>query len=217
MDQNIAAAIAAASQVAANIPMPNQGVVVPAAPLPQGRVRTLDDALESAGVAVEEFVKVSETGFTLNDKPFQELDAELSLSDIQIIYSVRFNPPSGGTRFARSYNGVTEARSGRPWAQVCAEAQAADPKCQGSYDAAEVPLTLIADVKAGEKTFKAGSRIGFTTPITGYKPLMTWLREAKAEFGPGATVPVTFYVEGKSKPGVRGWGLPLLKVRRSAN
>jgi hypothetical protein len=219
MDQNIAAAIAAATQVAANIPMPGgQALATTTAPAPvAARVRTLDDAIDAAGAAVEEWVQVSEPGVTLNGKPFTEVDAFLKMADIRFMWQVRFNAPSGGTRFARSYNGVTESQSGRSWQQVVSEAQAADPKCMGEYDAAEVPLRLVADLKAGEKVYKAGSLIGFTTPVTGYKPFMSWLREVRKELGASADVPVTFFVEPKSKPGVRGWGVPTLKVRALKN
>jgi hypothetical protein len=217
MDQNIAAAIAAASQVAANVQMPAvvQQASVPAA-LPAGRVRSLDDALYEAGVNVVEFAKVTESAFTINGKRVEKIEGFISFDEVKINRTVRFNV-GGGTKFLRTYNLVTEAQSGRPWTDVVAQAQKSDDKCKGDYDAAEIPVALLADLKVGEKTYKAGDRIGITTPVTGYKPFMAWYREARAEFGPGATVPVTAWVDQKSKPGVRDYGLPTITTRRTAN
>ncbi|MDE2105554.1 MAG: hypothetical protein KGL39_50475 [Patescibacteria group bacterium] len=219
MDQTIQAAIAAAQQVANAVQMTaaTNAASVPAVANP-GRVRSIDDALESAGAAVEEFVKVTESAFTLNGKRVEELVGFINPKEVQIAYAVRFNPPgSSTTKFARSYNGVTEAQTGRPWADVVAQAQAVDPKCRGAYDAAEIPVILEADLRAGDKVYKAGSRVGITTSVTAFKPFMAWYREAKAEFGSDVNIPMRVFVEQKSKAGIRDWGVPKFETRRPAN
>lgn len=217
MDQNVAAALQAAHQVSAQLPMPTNSPGVPAAPVAPGRVRTLDDAIDNSGVVVTEWTKLEATGYVVNGETVKELHGEINLSDVRVGWGVRFNPPSGGTKFMRSYNGVTEARSGRSWADVCQQAQQIDPKCNGQYDLIEIPLTLTEDLKVGSKVYKAGDVLGITPSITGFKPCLAFLKEVRPMYGSTGTVPVIASVEKRTKDGNRPWGIPIFKVRSPAN
>jgi hypothetical protein len=215
MSQNasIAAAIAAASQVASAIPMPSQAVAVAPAPIGTiaGRVRGFDDAVASAGAAVDLWLGVESDGYKVGNTKFAAIAGSIDMGSIKFPYMCRANV-GGGTKFLRSYDGVREAQSGRPWAEVCAQMQAMDANCKGQYDAAEIPLVLDADLVAGEKVIKAGRAVGITTPVTGFKPFMAWARA----FGATDTVSVIASVETMSKKGVRDWGIPTFSEVKAA-
>ena len=215
MSQNasIAAAIAAASQVAAAIPMqqPSQAVAVAPAPLGAGRVRGFDDAVASAGAAVDLWLSVDSDGYKIGNTKFAAIAGTIDMGSIKFPYMCRANV-GGGTKFLRSYDGVREAQSGRPWAEVCAQLQAMDANCKGQYDAAEIPLVLDADLVAGEKVIKAGRAVGITTSVTGFKPFMAWARQ----FGSTDTISVIASVETNSKKGVRDWGIPTFAAVNAA-
>ena len=197
-------AIRAAQQVAANLPAPIVG--------PIARVRTLDEVVDSAGVGVEIWASLDSSSFRINNVSVPQLVGRIKLADIKFPYMVRFNV-GGGTKFARSYDGVREARSGHVWADVLALAQAADPKCNGAYDAAEVPVTLDADLVCGDRIVRAGQNVGFTTPITGFRPFMAWARQARLAFGSDGEPRVVVSVETRTKAGVRPWGIPVVSSR----
>lgn len=202
----ITAAIAAASRAAAALP-PS----LPAAPFFAGRVRTLEDALASAGANVDVWLSIEATAFRLGTTIITSVEGALDLQDLRFPYMVRFNI-AGSTKFARSYDGVREAQSGRPWAEVCAQAQSIDQSCRGQYDAVEIPLVLIEDIKVGEKTYGFGARVGVTTPVTGYRPFMQWVREIQARIDGTATLRVRASVETKTRAGVKPWGIPVFAL-----
>jgi hypothetical protein len=208
----IQAAIAAAKQVASAVPMGT--AVAQAAPtavasvLPAGRARTLDDAINSAGTSVDAWVSIEASGLRIGTKTFEGIRGKISLNEIAFPWMCRA-AIGGATKFFRSYDGVREAQSGRPWADVVAQAQAMDANCRGQYDAAEIPLIIEDDLVLADKTLKAGARLGITTPVTGFKPFMVWLKDTVARFGSTSTVDVVAAVEQKTKPGVRPWGVPV--------
>jgi hypothetical protein len=182
---------------------PSQAVAVAPAPLGAGRVRGFDDAVNSAGAAVDLWLSVDSDGYKVGSTKFAAIAGTIDMGSIKFPYMCRANV-GGGTKFVRSYDGVREAQSGRPWAEVCAQMQAMDANCKGQYDAAEIPLVLDADLVAGEKVIKAGRAVGITTSVTGFKPFMAWARQ----FGSGDTISVIASVETNSKKGVRDWGIP---------
>ena len=203
-------AIRAAQQVAANLPAP---ITRPALER-IARARTLDEVVGSAGVGVgvEVWASIDSSSFRINNAPVPQLVGRIKPADIKFPYMVRFNVGTG-TKFARSYDGVREAQSGRSWADVVALAQATDPKCSGAYDAAEVPLTLDDDLVCGDRIVRAGQNLGFTTPITGFRTFMTWAREARMAFGCDGEPRVVVAVETRTKAGVRPWGIPVVSSR----
>ena len=211
MDSKIAEALAAARQVAAQLPALTQPTEV-VAPPPAGRARTLDEAIDQAGVGVDVWASIDASGYRINNTIVPSFTGRIKLSEVQFPYMVRFTV-GGSTKFVRSYDGVYEAQSRKPWAGVIAQAQSADPGCKGVYDAAEIPVILDKDLVVGTQTYKAGSRIGITTPVTGYKTFSNWAREARLAFGSDGEVPVTTSVEVKQKPGMKAWGIPVFSTR----
>jgi hypothetical protein len=95
---------------------------------------------------------------------------EIDLTEIVPLYMVRFgkNPPN----YYKSYDGVMTFGSPKLWELTLREAQRLDPDCRGQYSAVEIPMTLIdgVELKRDRKTIEGGTRIGYTTSITGYRP-----------------------------------------------
>ena len=215
MDNKIAEAIAAARQVAAQVQVPaahTETAVAAVAPLPAGKARTLDEVSETTGTGVDAWLSVDSTGYRLGNTPLTQIVGKINLAEVLVPYMIRFTA-AGSVKFVRSYDGIRESQSGRPWADVCAQAQRADPNCKGQYNAAEIPVILDSDLIADGVTHKAGSRLGITTPVTGFKPFLSWYRETKQAFGADGVVPVVASVEVKTKAGVRPWGIPVFTVR----
>lgn len=202
---SITAAIVAASRVAAIIP--------PALPAPpfSGHVRTLEDALASAGAYVDVWLSLEANAFRIGTTLVPCVEGVLDPYEVRFPYMVRCTI-AGVTQFARSYDGVREVQSGRPWAEVCAQAQSLDHNCQGQYDAAEIALALTADLTLPETTYFQGSRVGVTTPVTGYRPFMHWLRVVCAQPDGKGPLHVRASVEPKTRAGVKPWGLPVFAL-----
>jgi hypothetical protein len=196
----IEASIARASEVAAAVPFD---------PLP--RVRTLDDALASAGADVAFFLSVEASAFRIGTTLIPRITGSIALQEIRFPWSIRYTV-DGGTKFARTYDGVRESLTGRPWWELCQLAQRMDPNCRGQYDSAEIPLATSEDLVVEGKAITAGTRVGITTPLTGFRPFVAWLRQVTGQFGSEAMLPVIASVQTRTKPGVKPWGIPFFTV-----
>jgi hypothetical protein len=210
MNDAVSAAILAAQNAAGQFQAPATvpaavSAGVPAA-MPAARPRSLADALASAGAAVDVWLGVNEYGLYIgNDKKnlFETIDVMIKLSEVKFGYGVRYSIGSQ-VNYGKSYDGVREVKSGRPWAEIVAEAQRIDPKCRGSYDLAEIPMTLVADLVKKDKTVaaEAGKRLGLTTSVTNFPVFMTWVAEALPSFGEHSEIPVV--LSGTTKKGPTG-------------
>lgn len=175
--------------------------------VPAGKVRTLADAIASAGLSVDIYFQVDEHGLSLDKELIagDTFDAELCLSDLKYPFAVRYNT-AGTVNFLKSYDGIRESKSRRSWAEVVAQSMAIDAGCRGQYDSVELLLTLTSDVKLKNgKTIPSGTRIGHQTSVTGTKSVMDWIIKTATERGEAATVNVRIgavrQVKGTSKFG----------------
>lgn len=145
---------------------------------------TLED-LAAGSMSVDAYLKVSYYGFTVGDDPtlFKSAKVKIRPEEVFPHKSIRITVANKTTYF-RSANGQTELRSGKPWAQVKADAAKADPKCTGDYDAADVPFTLLEDLKdaSGKVILEAGKRVGYTTSITGMKPFRDFTKKVLLKY-----------------------------------
>lgn len=206
MNDVVNAAIAAALAAGNNTPSTavansNQ------APLPVGKPRSLADAVASAGTSCDEFIKVKDTGIYVGDdlQAYDNLLGTMKLSACKFPWMVRFNL-GGVAQYCRSYDGIREARSGKAWADVVAEACRVDSKCQGQYDAVEFVLTLTEDLKGKTKVWPKGTTLGHTTAITGTKTVMSYITEASQRGANDNDAPVV--LEHKPmKKGQFSWGV----------
>jgi hypothetical protein len=128
--------------------------------------------LEVGSPDVESWLQVDRYGLHLDrsQEALEALMVEIDLTEIVPLYMVRFgkNPPN----YCKSYDGVMTFGSPKLWELTLREAQRLDPDCRGQYSAVEIPMTLIdgVELKRDRKTIEGGTRIGYTTSITGYRP-----------------------------------------------
>jgi len=191
LNDTIATAMAAAQALTQNaqnaagavVTTANTNTAVAPAGTP-GTPMSLEDSIN--GMAVDTFLKLKFEGIYVKEDatPFTELKVRLRGSDIAYHKAVRFGNPA---TYRRSYDGVREARSGKPWAEVVAQAMAADPKCTGDYDAYDLPFTLTADMvsmlKPGTVLVPAGAVVGYSTAITAGKATKAFIKNVIMPLG----------------------------------
>lgn len=192
--QAAAAAAQASAGVQANTALAtvnNGGAVADVAPVQRGKALSLDD-ISNGGMNVVAWFKANFSGINVGDDgtPQDEIRVRIRKGDIIAAKSVRFGDPA---RYYKSFDGVTESRTGRPWAVVVAECMRQDPKCRGDYSSVDIPFLLMQDLKGkgGKVLAEAGDRIGYTTSITGFKPFDAFRRAVL-----GAAVSDDTIVEG---------------------
>jgi hypothetical protein len=180
---------------------------VPAAPsTPPARPKSLQDALDQSGTEVDGWLGMKDGNFTVNKSKSsaERIKVTIKPSEVKFGYGVRFAGPQGQV-YLKSYNGVTEARTGKNWSECVAQAQQNDPKCNGQYDLADIPMTLREEVSGGGKnpvTIPEGKRVGYTTAITGYGPFMAWLNQVMKDVGDAnAVIPVELFKYEKTGGG----------------
>jgi hypothetical protein len=181
-DDVIAAAVRAAQAAAANIAgagaatdlIPNtSGAVVAAAPVQQAAAVSLDDLMNQGGMSVKGFIKVDKTGFMFGTdmSAFGELDVAVVINEAQPHFALRYTI-GDKTTYLKSYNRVTDSRSGKSWAQCIADAQKLDAKCRGDYPAVDVPVVIATEVvsqrEKGKVLAEVGDRFGITTSVTNF-------------------------------------------------
>jgi hypothetical protein len=157
---------------------------------------------------VESWLQVDKYGLHL-DKSQEALEAlfvEIDLNEIVPVYMVRFgkNPPN----YCRSYDGVTTFGSPKPWELTVREGQHLDADCRGQYSAVEIPmiLTEAVELKRDRKTVEGGTRIGYTTSITGYRPFQKFWNECEKKGLTDAVVKVKLAYETRKSNG-NEWGV----------
>jgi hypothetical protein len=144
---------------------------------------SLDDFL-SGGMQVDAWVQVKDGGIRLNrdEKAYiEEFEAELDLNTVQLFHGVRAEFAGNKVEYAKSFDGGKTTTRGESFASVCAHYKANSVKPANPYRGADMVLVLTKDVVQGKTTIPAGTRIGYTTPITGFAPFQTLLKGLAAE------------------------------------
>lgn len=133
---------------------------------------------EQAGIQVDLFLRMDQAGFQLGDemkKYFDSMVASLDMRKVVPIYSAR-GEAGGATKFIKSYDGVS-TNTGQNFQQAVAHLEATT-KCTGIYSTAEIPVTLLEDVKSSDDvTIKAGTTIGITPSVTGFGEFQRFFAE----------------------------------------
>jgi hypothetical protein len=186
-----------------------QAFQLPAIPI---RKLTMFD-LEVGSLDVESWLQVDRYGLHL-DRSQEALDAlmvEIDLTEIVPLYMVRFgkNPPS----YCKSYDGATTFGSPKLWELTLREAQRQDPDCRGQYSAVEIPMMLIdgVELKRDRKTIEGGTRIGYTTSITGYRPFLKFWNECEKKGLTEAVIKIRLGYEARKSNG-NEWGVVTYEI-----
>lgn len=153
----------ARAQAAADTVAPGRSQIVPF-----GRPISLTDNLVGS-FTVDTWLKVKPYGLTIGKDTttlFDKLPFRIDLSNVVYCRRVRYGNPA---EYRSTYDGVNDFRGGL-WADTVARARSIDPKCQGDYRSADIPLIAAEDIVAKDGTILAdqGSKIGYAPAITGW-------------------------------------------------
>lgn len=165
---------------------------------------SLENLADSAGIQVDEYLTVKDTGFRLGDaksKLFTEALVSIDLNAVVPIISVRANR-QGNTTFIKSYDGVTTSQ-GQSFEQATNQLRASHDKVDGPYQTAEIPATLLEDV-AG---LKAGTTIGITPAITGVKFFTKFFNELRQKGLDKSVVDVKIIHTPQTNKNGNEWGV----------
>jgi hypothetical protein len=182
---SLQSAMDAAKQAANNLPATqednNQGGGAAVTPMQLGT--GLDDFL-SGGMNVDAWVQVKDAGIRLNrvEKAFlTEFEADLDLSSVQLFHGVRAEFAGNRVEYAKSFDGGRTTSRGESFAAVAAHYKANSLKPADPYRGADMVFILTDDVVQGKTTIPADTRLGYTTPITGFAPFQSLLKKLAAE------------------------------------
>lgn len=203
MTNPVDAAIAAARQnaVAAASEAPTSTSTAVSAAQPQARRSALAAVKDDPNAGLEGYMKINLAGITVGDKTkIQNLIVKVNVSKWGA------TAPNGAfsvgregeaVQYFRTYDGVTETKTGRPWATVVQEmtAKYGNVRPHDSYDCI---FELTEDVGG----LKAGATIGYSTTITGNRKVAALINKL-VEMGLESTdVEVELVaVEAKSQQG----------------
>lgn len=159
---------------------------------------------DSAGIQVDEYLTVKDTGFRLGDakaKLFTTAKVRINLNEVAPISAIRATR-GGNTTFIKSYDGVTTSQ-GQSFALAESNARSVSDKVDGPYQSAEIPATLL-DETGGSK---AGTRIGITPSITGVKFFTKFYNELRQAGLENSIVDVTINHSLQTNKNGNEWGV----------
>lgn len=167
--------------------------------------------VESGGISVEEYLRMDQAGFQLGDmkKYFDSLIVELDMSAVIPIYQSR-GEAGGKTQFIKSYDGVTTPQ-GQNFQQAVAHLQATT-KCTGIYSTAEIPVELLEDVTDGTVTIAAGTTVGITPSLTGWKEFQSFVKKLTKDGLQDATLKVKVVHLMRTNSNNNKWGVPTFEL-----
>ena len=136
--------------------------------------------LKSGGMQPDYWVDIKDTGFKIvktEKAVFDSIDVEIDFSAVKPFQGLRVKMPDGKPKYIKTYDGVTESRSGKPWATAVAELQGLAVEPADQYRGFDIPMILSEDVKQGATTIEAGKKVGYTTPVTGFAVAQAFLEK----------------------------------------
>lgn len=183
IDDAVAAAEAASKQ------MDN----APAVQEPQGGAITASNSsvdmslgsfLKSGGLNPDKWITVKDTGLKLDKlekATIEEFTGVIDFANVKLFQGLRVNLPGGKYEYLKTYDGKTESRSGQNWGAAVAEANGRASEKATPYRGADILVTLEDDVVQGKTTIPAGTKLGYTTSVTGWSGFQSFLQSLVAD------------------------------------
>lgn len=179
----------------------------------------LDDFLTGGGIRPDKWIQVKDVGVRLDkeEKAFvTEFVGDLDLSTVQLFWGSRAEFAGGTVAYTKSYDGKTTVK-GEPFHAVLAEFKANSLKNADPYRGADILVTLTEDVVQGKTTVAAGTKVGYSTSITGFAPFQSFLGEMKKagylrRAGDGDVVKVKVTHELRSNKNNQDYGVLLFAL-----
>lgn len=178
----------------------------------------LDDFLTGGGIRPDKWIQVKDVGMRVDrdDKAYiQEFTGDLDLGSVLLFMGARAEFAGNNVQYTKSYDGKTTDK-GENFAQVLAEFKANSLKDASPYRGADIMVVLDEDVVQGKTTVPAGTKVGYSTSITGFAPFQNFLssmvKAGKAKAGPagtiiGETVRVRVKHEGRTNKANQDYGV----------
>lgn len=179
IDAAVAAAEAAAQNMGeAQVPAVQQGGSA-LAPAGGGAVdMSLGSFLKAGGIAPDKWIQVKDTGMKLdkNEKAtIDQFEGVIDFASVKLFQGLRVALPGNKYEYIKTYDGRTEAKTGQNWAAAVADANARAAQPNTPYRGADILIVLEKDVKQGGTTIPAGTKLGYTTSITGFGAFQSFL------------------------------------------
>jgi hypothetical protein len=143
---------------------------------------TMQDAADASGMVVDTYLTNKAEGFRISKDMkglLDEIIVEIDLSDVTVMYSSR-HELNGSTKFLKSYDGA-RTDTGQNFEAAIRHFDATGYKGSGVYMTAEIPAELVDDVtdpgKGSSLVVHAGTMIGITPSLTGFKEFQKFLKK----------------------------------------
>lgn len=139
---------------------------------------SLTSFLQSGGISPDKWVAVKDTGFKLdkNEKAvLQEVVVDIDFADVKLFQGLRISLPGNRYEYIKTYDGRTESRTGQAWTAAMAEANGRSISPQNPYRGADILMVNPDEVKQGSTKIEAGTKLGYTTSITGFGGFQSFL------------------------------------------
>jgi hypothetical protein len=177
------AARAGTTAPAAGLPATQQGgsnVVAFVPPTGARAVLTADD-MTGRSFSVDAFIKVSEDGIKIGDKPglIESLDVKIDLAEVMYYFGIKYGKDP--VTYEKTTDRVTTF-SGKSWGQVLSDATRVEGSSfRGEYSAADVPFVLLSDAKdiKGAVVAEAGTRVGKSLSTTEWREWESLINQVK--------------------------------------
>lgn len=178
---------------------------------------SLDSFLKAGGLSPDKWIQVKDTGMKLEKgekATIDKFEGEIDFANVKLFQGVRVALPGNKYEYIKTYDGKTEARSGQNWNAAVADANNRAINPATPYRGADILITLQADVKQGATVIPAGTKLGYTTSITGFGAfqgfLQTLVADGKVQAAAGGVlsgkVPTKVIHETKSNADYE-WGI----------
>lgn len=180
IEDAIAAAEAAANETTGTDVATTQGGDVALAPAGGAVDMSLTSFLQSGGISPDKWIAVKDTGFKLdkNEKAvLDEVVVDIDFADVKLFQGLRISLPGSKYEYIKTYDGRTESRTGQAWSAAMAEANGRSLSPQNPYRGADILMVNPDVVKQGATKIEAGTKLGYTTSITGFGSFQAFLAE----------------------------------------
>lgn len=179
IDDAIAAAEAAAEKTpAAQVPATQEQ----GGALASGNAGPVDMSLggflKAGGIAPDKWIQVKDTGFRLDKNVKELLDkvtVDVDFANVKLFQGLRVALPGNKYEYIKTYDGRTEAKTGQNWGAAVADANNRAVSANSPYRGADILMTLPESVKQGKTEIPAGTKLGYTTSITGFSAFQSFL------------------------------------------
>lgn len=177
---------------------------------------TLDGFLDQGvNLKPDHWLQTKNTGFGIKEHavPIEDLGPiGLALpSDMQPFFGLRVTV-NGSTTYFKTVDRITCLKTGRPWAQLIAEAANHGSR---EYKGFDIRLTALQDVKdmKGTVVVKAGETMGYSTSITNYNDMASFALKVRQQnlFNTDLVLEVANDVR-KNDKNKDGWGALVVKT-----